>query len=186
LGEVYRRRAGRAGASALLASSLALFVAPPADTQDMTQRLEWETLANRKPAWLFGARASLGWDLEREEAYPGLGVQFGYIGVEHLFVGGTIDSRVTAPHYLRLGLRLGVLFTRAEFAWGFGVSPGLLAIPSPAEAGMSITWGAMARLRLSGPHYLTAHLEADLLYEVLGFRDDRAFLNGGLGWAIVF
>jgi hypothetical protein len=170
----------------LLLATLGVVGAGQAGAEEMGERLEWETLANEEPAWLFGARASFGWDLGREEAYPGLGLTLGYVGVEHFYVGGMVDVRLTAPSYVRLAMRLGVLFTRAEFAWGLGVSPGMLVVPERPEAGLSITWGAMARLRLVGAHYLTAHFEADLLYEILGFRETRTLLTSGLGWAIVF
>lgn len=163
-----------------------LMTAPDASAQELQQRVSWESFEGEEPAWLLGARASFGWDVDREEPYPALGLTFGYIGVNHLYLGGSVDARLTDPHYLRLGLRLGVLFTRADFAWGFGVSPGFLVVPARTEAGLSVTWGAMARLRLTHRHYLSAHAEADLLFEQLGFRETRNFFTAGLGWAIVF
>jgi hypothetical protein len=156
----------------------------PAQAQDLEERVEWETDFATDPLWLLGLRAAAGYD--GDEAYPQLGLAFGHVNSNHFYLGGHVDTRATRPSHIRAGLRLGVFFQSVDLVYGFGVSPGLLAIPASREIGAILTWGTEARLRVASAQYLGLFLEVDMLFRVLGFRDTRQFYGAGLSWTFAF
>lgn len=143
------------------------------------------TFFDDEAAWLLSVRPTLGFD-DGGELWPQLGLGAGYVFPSHLLLALTFDGRLTEPHHLRLGGRVGALFRRQVLDVGFGTGLSLLAVPALDEIGPVPTLWFELRLRLSAAHRLSLLAEADVLVEQLGFARNRGQFGVGLGWTLVF
>lgn len=157
----------------------------PAASQELQQTVEAETFFFDEPAWVLAFRPALGYSPDNG-FFPQMAVGLGYDFPNHFYVGGNLATRFTYPGFVRLEARVGVFYRDADFAFGTGVSPGIMYIPYPRQFGFLLTWGLDARYRITQNHYLTLFGELDLLFDKLGFRSNTWQVSGGLGWTILF
>lgn len=155
--------------------------------QDLKVSVDRETFFEDDPAWILSVRGAIGGDMSsRKEVYPILGLVVGYAFGNHFYLGGNTAVRLTRPNHFRFNFQLGVFFRALLLDFVTGVSLGVLTMPAEREVGGVATWGLELRYRVSKHHFLLCYAEADMLFKVLGFRQNRALLSAGLGWSFAF
>lgn len=172
--------------AATLAAALLLAGPTVGAAEGLSVKVERETFFQDEGRWFVGLRPALGYDLRNRDIFPRLDLSFGYAFPGHLYVGGRVVGRLTAPFHTGAGLRTGVIFQNLTLALATGVDLGFLAILDDPRVGLVPNWWLDVRFRLAEHHYLSLSAEFDILFDALGFADDRALFTGGLGWTVAF
>ena len=176
---------GRYQLASVVALSLCLFSASRSSAQELRQSIDPVTFFDSEPAWVLMIQAGLGYD-GRAALFPLLGVRLGYRFSDHTYLGLGVSGRATEPFHIRVAPRLGVMFEGSQLAFGIGTSLGMLFSTRPRELGLDVVWAMEGRYRLNDTHFLSLFVEADLLFEQLGFVETRVITACGLGWSVQF
>lgn len=172
--------------------ALLLAIATPAVVAAQTtlkRTVSFESLFLNPPSWVVSVGLGASYLHKQRAGFGRLSLGFGYHATNWMLLGMQSDVRLARDTFWLTGFRWGLFYRRAAFSIEF--VPAMIGIawkPSTGEVGpvlspileFNISLGKKSR------HALYISLQADLLFDKLGFKEDQVKANVTLGWRLFF